>query len=212
MSPNDEIIFSGENYRALMTEHKSLSTFAAVTDWATRARIELETVVSVIRQLEAELSGRKQILEDTQNARAEKSMIGRMLSSDKAVKEARRRVARDEQVIRSLRAIATELQGRIDLSPNSREEQEALLKELRLRKKNLQLQKKEVTITTKSIPEEARQQSAVSGRGKWASLARLDIRYPRGVRLLPDENKRQAMERQLLQVERDILWLERLTE
>ena len=132
MSPDDEreVIHSDETYRALMTELKSLSTFAAVTDWAVRARTELETVVSVIRQLEAELSARKQTLEDAQHARAEKSMIGQMLSSDRAGKGVRRGVAQYEQVIRSLRAIATELQDRIDMSADTPEEQKALLKEL----------------------------------------------------------------------------------
>jgi len=214
MSPGDEaeIIYTGENYRALMTELKSLSSFAAIADWVARARAELATVISVIRQLEAELARQKQILEDAQKARAQKSMIRRMFGGDKAEKVARRQVEQCKQGIRHNRAIATELQGRIDTSPSSPEEQNALLKELRLRRRELLLQKEEATTTMKSIPEEARRQSAVSGRGRWASLARLDIRYPREVRLLPDENKRQAIERQLLQIERDIRWVEKLTE
>ena len=51
MSSNTEpaINYNDNNYRSLMTELKSLSTFAAIADWDARARIEVERILSVIQ-------------------------------------------------------------------------------------------------------------------------------------------------------------------
>jgi hypothetical protein len=219
-SNNDQTItYTDKNYRALMAELKSLSTFTATADWDARARAELKSIVAAIRQLEADVVRQRQVIEETQKAHAEKSLIGRMFSGNKAEKEASQELELLQKHISTLELLAAELQDTIDMSPNSPEEQKALIKELRLRKKELQVRKKEITTAMKSIREDARQKTIHAGLGslgiydaKLASLERRVIRYRREAALHPNENEKAAIERQLLQVERDILGVERFKE
>lgn len=107
----------------------------------------------------------------------------------------------------------------VDFTPNSKEEQAVLLKELRIRKKELQIQKREVAASMKAIRTEARQHSARAGTilgitysAKVASSQRRSIRYTKEATLRPQEDEKAAVERQLLQVDRGIVGVERFSQ
>jgi hypothetical protein len=115
--------------------------------------------------------------------------------------------------------MASQMQEAIDFTPNSVEEQKALLRELRQRKKELQLEKRQVAASMKAIREGARQRSAQAGRGffgmynpKQAASERRSIRYRKEAALRPHEDAKAAIERQIIQIDRDILWVGRYTE
>jgi len=103
---------------------------------------------------------------------------------------------------------------KIDFTPNSLKEQKVLLKELRAQKKELQLQKREITATIKAIRREARTQSVHAGQilfsynSKSAAIQRRQIRYKKEAKLRPHEDAMTAIERQLLQIDKDIFWVE----
>ena len=146
-------------------------------------------------------------------------MIERMFSGNRTEREASQQIELCQKYTGVLETISSEMQDAIDISPTSPEEQKALLKELRLRKKELQAQKRETTTNMRLIREEARRQSVHAGRGflgiydsKLASNQRRQIRYQREAALRPNEDQKAAIERQLIQVERDILWVEKLKE
>jgi hypothetical protein len=113
--------------------------------------------------------------------------------------------------------MAEKLQEAIDFTPNSPTEQKLLLKELRQRKKELQLQKREVAASAKQIREEARLKSVHAGRflgiynSKLASIERRSIRYRREALVAPNEDVKVSIDRQILQIDKDILWVERFT-
>jgi hypothetical protein len=113
--------------------------------------------------------------------------------------------------------MAEKLQEAIDFTPNSPTEQKLLLKELRQRKKELQLQKREIAVSAKQIREEARLKSVHAGRflgiynSKLASIERRSIRYRREALVAPSEDVKASIDRQILQIDKDILWAERFT-
>lgn len=115
-----------------------------------------------------------------------------------------------------LKKRAPELQELVDFTPNSPEEQKTLLAELRLQKKELQLKKRELAAAMKAIRVDARQKSSEAGvvfgvfyDRSTAAHQRRHIRYRKEAALKPHEGEKEAVERQLLQIDRDIMWVER---
>ena len=155
-------------------------------------------------------------LEQAKQAHAEKPFLSRMFSGRKTEKETSQFVEQCQGHKATLEAMASQMQEAIDFSPNSPEEQKALLKELRQRKKELRLEKREVLADMKAIRDEAPRRSAKAGKGflgtydpKLAAQERRRIRYEKKAALRPYEGTKAAIERQITQIDRDILWAER---
>jgi hypothetical protein len=210
------VLYDDKNFQALMTEYQTLTTFEAAIAWDQRARDEVETIVNAVRKLEEEISERSTALELAKKEQAQKSFLKRTFGSRKDEEEAEKLIEKYSQFQTTLEALAARLQEAIDFTPNSPEEQKMLLQELRLRKKELQVQKRATMDSMKAIREEARVKSIHAGKGflglydsKLATSQRRSIRYAREAALGPQENEKQAVERQLLRVEKDILWAQR---
>lgn len=213
------IRYNDNNYHMLMAEFKTLSTFAHIAAWDEQAKAEVEKTISTIQALDTEIVQQTEALEQAKRAHTEKSFLNRMFSGRKEEKDVAQHVEQCQKLKASLETLASEMQEAIDFSPNSPEEQKALLKELRQRKKELQVQKREVAASMKAIRGEAQQQSVHAGKGflgtynsKLATYQRRQIRYAKQAALGPEEDEKAAVERQILQVERDILWAERFKE
>lgn len=117
----------------------------------------------------------------------------------------------------TLRKMIEKMQEAIDFTPDNPEAQKELLAELRQRKKELQIQKREVLDGMRAIRVEARQQSTKAGAilggllydSAYAARQRRGIRYAKETALRPHEDLRAAIERQIMQAERDILWVKK---
>jgi hypothetical protein len=199
-----------------MSEFKTLATFSAIESWDSQAQLEIERILGVVRDLDTEISRQTQVLAKIMQSKSEQSFVGRLFSSGKEEKEALRLVEKYNQYKATLGKMALELQESIDFTPNSPEEQKVLLKELRQRKKELQVQKREIAAAMKAVRTDARQQSAEAGRvfgvfydSKVAASQRRSIRYAKEATLGPHEDAKAAVERQLVQIDRDILWVEK---
>jgi len=210
------ISYNDSDYKALMADFKTLSTFAQVTAWDERAGLEVDRIANVIRELTAEGNRQREAIRQIQQDRAAKPLLARAFSGNKEEKAAAKTVEQIERHMAALETLATELQQSIDFSPNSPDEQKALIKELRQRKKELQLKKREVVSNMQALRSEARQQSTIAGNtwlglynSKLAARERRQIRYNKETALRPQESAKAAIERQILQVERDILWAEK---
>lgn len=214
-TPGQVVTYNDDHYHALMTELKTISTYDGVTDWDQRATSEVGRIVDLIQGISEQVNRLTQELEQEQRAHGEKSFFGKLSSGRKGEKEIKAQIERHQNYLTKLDGMAAEMQEAIDISPNSAEEQKELVKELRLRKKELQLERREVAANMKAVREEARQKSAVAGKflgsydAKSAAYQRRQIRYKREGALRPQEDARAAVERQLIEVERDILWAER---
>ena len=213
---SQKVNYDDGNFRELMAQFRTLSTFAAIESWDRQAQTEVERILSVIRGLEIEIAQQAQTIEQLRQSKSEKSLVGRLLSSRKEEKEITQHIEKYHEYKTTLGKIASQLQESIDFTPNSPEEQKVLLKELRQRKKELQVEKREIVATMKAVRTDARQQSAQAGRvfgvfydSKMAASERRSIRYSKESALRPHEDAKAAIERQLVQVKRDILWAEK---
>ncbi|MDP2275484.1 MAG: hypothetical protein Q8K32_32350 [Archangium sp.] len=105
----------------------------------------------------------------------------------------------------------------IEFTPNTVAEQKALLKQMRLEKKELQADKKERAADMKAIRQGHREAAADAGQflggiiydRKLAASTRRALRTSREAQLGPHEGAQAATDRQIRTVERRILWLER---
>jgi chromosome segregation ATPase len=109
-----------------------------------------------------------------------------------------------------------ELGERIDLTPNNKSEQRALLKELRATKKDLGAQKREAKASMADIRRDAREQASAAAPAvsstwsrKMAAAERRAIRDAKDRALQPHEDEVSALERQIAAVERRIAWVQR---
>jgi hypothetical protein len=202
-------------FDSIMAEYKSLATYASVVPWDQRALVEVNRIVGVIKGLDDEILKKTKAHQQATRERMQKSFLARLLASRKKENDFADGISQCNQLRVSLIELAIRLQDAVGIAPRSPDEQKALLKELRLRKKELQLQKREITTTMKSIREEARVKSVhanVEFLGVYDSLCsaseRRRIRYARESALEPYEGTNESLERQILQVDKDILWVE----
>ena len=214
-----KVSYDDRNFGKLMSDFKTLATFSAIASWDSQTQLEIERILGVIRDLDNEISRQTQALEKFRQSKSEKSFMGRLFTSDKEEKESLQLVEKYNQYKATLGKMASQLQESIDFTPNTPEEQKTLLKELRQRKKELQVEKREVAAAMKAVRTGARQQSAQAGRvfgvfydSKLAASERRSIRYSKESTLRPHEDAKTAIERQLVQIDRDILWAEKFKE
>lgn len=211
------IEYDDENYRTLLMKYKSLSTYEEVANWDELARKEVDRIIEVLQKIDSELTQKYELLEQAKNEYSQKSFLQRLVASHKSEAEIATTIARYRSYQVSLEEISAKLQEMIDFTPNTPDEKKDLLKELRLRKKEIQTEKRELAANMKAIRNEARVQSVHAGSvftsyiylPKIATFQRRQIRYAREAELRPNEDAKSAIERQLIQIEKNILWVER---
>lgn len=213
------IQYDDANFHSLLKQLPALSRFTEVMEWDAKARSETERIVEVVEKLDAECEQQFNALVQIKSEHSRKSFLGKMFASGKQERHLAQIIERCRNHKVTLEEMVTRMLEAIDFTPNSAEDQTALLKELRLRKKELQVQKREVSASMKAIRTDARQQSAQAGTmlgitysTKVASSQRRSIRYTKESALRPHEDIKAAIERQLIQVDRDMLWVERFKE
>lgn len=199
-TPEGQLFAQGESliseipFDYLMNKFRNLSTFSEVVEWDKEAEVVIAEIVDKIKLLDTVVLQYSNVNNSTQTKFKQKY----------------------QEILENM---ALKLQESIDFTPNNSDEQKALIKELSFTKKDLQLQKKEVTATMKNVNERARSRSVRAGNNnflgvynsKMAASERRNIRYQRDAQLRPNEVIKAAIERQILQIEKDILWVKRFT-
>ena len=202
--------------KQLLNSISSLSTFNQVKEWDEKATTHISKIVETVAGIETETDRVKQELQHAQQEHEEKAFLSRLFSG-RPERKFNAVIAKHENQKNSLESLAEELQAKIDFTPNSPEEQTILIKELRQRKKEINANKREIAATMKEIRTKARQESAeasysfsalVAGT-KYTASQRRAIRYEKEAKLAPHEDEKAAFERQLVEVDRFIIWAER---
>jgi hypothetical protein len=198
LTAESELFAQGESllrkvpFDYLMNKFRNLSTFAEVAEWDKEAEVAIAEIVETIKLLDTVVLQHSNVNTLTQTKFKQKY----------------------QEILENM---AVKLQESIDFTPNNSDEQKALIKELSFAKKELQLQKKDVTSTMKTVNERSRSKSVRAGNflgiynSKIAASERRNIRYQRDAQLRPNEAKKAAIERQILQIEKDILSVKRFT-
>jgi hypothetical protein len=200
-----------------MREFERLTTYAAVNEWDPRAKAEVKMILEVIRSLDVAISIESAALAQAKLEFEQRSFWKQVFGNhDSENLIASRLSGLRQRKIRLLQMIA-ELQNAIDFTPNTPQEKELLVKELHHRRKELQAQKREATAVMTAIRQEARVKSVHAGETLFgfydSSLAadqRRGIRYSKEAALKPHEDEKAAIERQLIRIEKDLLWIEQI--
>jgi hypothetical protein len=212
---HDQIV----HVQRLCAHYDGLRTFDDVAQWDAAA---LDAAMNLQRLADQTLLHHQGLVtqaDDLARARAATPFFKRLFSSRNPELALRGQADQASAVLRQVGAMINDLLERIDYTPNDEKERKALLKELKAEKKELQLQKKEIAAQKREINQAAREASAKAGLhqgwifttydSKQAASERRAIRRQKIAMLAPHENAKTLIERQILDIERRIVWVER---
>lgn len=215
-SPSNITQYDSSSWQGLIDRSKQITTFAEVREWDARAAQEIDRIVGECSRIESEVEKHDGQLARLRDERAQLPFLKRVVASRKPEKDLEQKTAELRKSLDQLGQMGTQLQETIDFTPNSKEEQKALIAELRHRKKELQIQKREAAASVRVVNAVARQESANAdnvfnrfiGR-QYIAAQRRDIRYRRAAVLRNHEDWKLAVDRQINQLDRDISWAQR---
>lgn len=201
----------------LSVQFEGLRTF---NDVAQSDAAALDTALNLQKQAEhtrLHQQGLRAQADDFARAHATRPFFKRMLSSRAPERMLRAQAEQLSATVQQLGEMINDLLERIDYTPDDEKERKALLKELRAEKKELQVQKREIAAQKREINHAARSASAGAGRqffgliydSTMAAAERRAIRRQKIAELAPYENAKMAVERQILDLDRRIAWVER---
>lgn len=201
--------YDTDNARRIASEIKGLRTFDDIGEWDKQASDEIERIRSAIETIERKVRQVALNLEQAKKTNDAKSFLVRLFSSRNDEKSLRAEQTRLLGEKSQLEELGDRMQAAIDFTPDSPEDLKELLKEIRVRKKELQADKKAVSAQMSQIRVEARQQTADSVPGKYGKWDRRRIRLAKEEALKPQESQKAALERQIIRLDQVVAWLER---
>jgi phage-related minor tail protein len=195
--------------RKLAVQIRAIDSFDGIAQWDREAAEELERMRSALASLGQKVHDTSQALEQAQRNHKAKSFFARLFadrSEEKRLSAEQARLTLERQQFEQL---VDGLEGAVDFTPNSPEDLKDLLREIRLKKKELQAEKKAVSTQVTQIRAEARQQTAYTSPGKYGTSDRRQIRLSKESALQPHETQKAALDRQIVRLDRAAAWLER---
>jgi hypothetical protein len=201
--------YNTANANSLAKEITNLHSFDEAADWSKKAISEVETMHNVLRTIEGKQQTVAQALLRENQEHEAKSFLARSLDGRK---EQRRWLAEQSRLkteTAKIDNLIKQFESAIDFIPKSPNDQKELIKECKQKKKELQTEKKAVNVQMTSIRVDARQQRATALSGKIGSSQRRSIRLNEENALRPQENQKAAIDRQIVNLDQIIIWLER---
>ncbi|HNM35652.1 MAG: hypothetical protein U0V18_07515 [Anaerolineales bacterium] len=203
-----------EGLQELLTGMLSLSTFAEAKEWSERAIYEIGQLNQNAREIDEEVFRHTQALEKLQYERSKK-VLGGLLGVGKEEKELAQQIEELKTSKNGLSKAIQQLQEMMDFTPRSLDEKHALLTELKMRKRRLQEEKREITQVVRGPrlkqPHESLSEPLFNGPSR-ERRERRKVRYDREARLKEGETSLAALTRQIEQAERDLQWVEKFEE
>jgi hypothetical protein len=202
-------------YKELLSSFDNLETFSDTIQWDSDASSLIELFKDSVSDFLEYQKTMQQELEIIKAERESKSFFARNFSSKKVEKEHTDSILDMADVVKKTEIVIEKLQDLIDRTPNSKADQKEMLNELKTIKKNLTLEKREINESIRQVNVEARKSiskvTGISGGifGTVARAHRVNVRYQKEAALRPNEDAKAGINRQLLQVEKDILWVSR---
>ncbi|MBC7876627.1 MAG: hypothetical protein H7Y59_05590 [Anaerolineales bacterium] len=210
-------LYDDKNFSALMFEHKGLFYFEDVAKWGIRAQEEVDRIIKVIEGLEADILHQGKELERENTVHAQKPFFSRIFTKNENGRAIGQLIQKLRDNKKNLSEMVSHLEEAIAFSPNSLEEQVNLAQELHHRKIELQAKQIEVAVTKeiragahqKGVHTVVNENSFGAYDAKRVPAQRRQIRYTKEALLQPRENVKAMIERQLAQLDRDILLAEK---
>jgi chromosome segregation ATPase len=195
--------------RQLAINIKELRNFDDIVQWDQQAIAEIDSLRNCLKTIEDKQQSTILALEKAKRDHQDKPFLTRLFSSRQ---EEKRLIAEQSRLANEklqLEQLIDQFEAAIDFTPNSPEDLKELIKECKLRKKELQVEKKAISTQMTSIRVEARQRTARVISGKYGTWDRRQIRLNKEAALQPHENEKAAIDRQIVKLDRIIAWLER---
>jgi hypothetical protein len=203
----------------LCAQFDGLRTFDDVAQWDAAALDAALNLQRLAEQTRLHHQGLVVQADELARTRAATPFFKRLFASRSPELALRGQADQLAATLQQLGVMINDLLERIDYTPNDEKERKALIKELKAEKKELQHQKKEIAAQKRAINQAAREASANAGITQgWifttydstqAASERRAIRRQKIAMLAPHENAKTAIERQIIDLERRIMWVER---
>ncbi len=207
----------GALFAQFSASFETLATFRGAGDWKCQVADILKKLPGALQSLDRQIAAKAQELSEAKRQFQEQSFLKRAFGSHQSEAAIAQQINNLQCERNHLIGSGQELQQKSDLLPDSRPIRDILIKEIRSRIKELKIEKKQAAMSMTEIRRDAR--VASDGAGKdWLGLydSSLAARERRGIRhakenaLQPYENAKENLERQILFLEKRIIWLERL--
>jgi len=202
----------GEDLLDLYRHYDSLTSFQEVSAWVEKAEKILQEAEDIHRKMSQYLTSIRENIAKNESDRKNKSFFKRYFGNRKDEQELDKKCKELISNIEYIDKIKSEVRGKIDGMPKSRNEQVEMLKRLNLKKKELNIKKREVNEGIRQVNASARQARAgwtgVRGGGFIGTAARIsrsNITQSKENALRPLEAKRTGLEEKLASLEREEL-------
>jgi hypothetical protein len=202
-----------DRYKELISTFDHLETFADANQWDADASALIEIFRDANGDFLTFKKSENQSLEELTAERNAKPFFPRLFASKSAEDSHKEKIKEMDTVVSKVETLIDNLDGLIDRTPNSKAEQKEMLSELKSLKKELTLEKREINEAIRQINAEARKSIASVTRlrgglvGNYARYQRIGARYQKEASLKPNEDSKAVINGQLIQVEKDILWV-----
>lgn len=200
---HNQALETASSMQSFLHKMNDLASFEEVNVWDIQAELRVSDADRLIYKFKQKLS--------ESEARI-KEAVGEELNNLQLLN------AKINNTLERLYKTKESFQLAIDFTPNDLAEAKDLIKELKLVKKELSLEKKEIALDMKSLNVEARQIGSKIGDHYFTSnvtrqmdrAKRIRLRMEKESMLAPHENRKMLIERQILQIDKNILWIEKL--
>jgi len=197
------------NASLLVTELKKLHNLAGVAEWNKKATAEVQALHSILRPIEEKQAKVTQMLHQDQQEHAAKPFFAKLIDLRKEQKHWLAEQARLGREKAHIEALIERFESAIAFMPESADDLQALIKESKQQKEELLTERKSVNRQISSIRVEARQQTANTNYGNTGKGDRRRIRMNKESALRPQESQKEAIERQVRELDQTIDWLEK---
>jgi len=205
-------------YDELAGRYKGLNTYEDAANWKSDAAALVTLFEQYQSDLEAYVEQEQNALRLAKDAREALTALKRLTASTAQEKLLAENIEKAEGGIASIDRVITDLLERGSQCPSSKAEQKKILDELRLYKKELGLEKRQVNESMRQIRTQARQStvawSGAYNKGFLGNLKRTKralIRLEKERNLAPNENAKAVIEKLLIDTERKIIWASHFT-
>ena len=201
--------YNATNANSLATEIKNLRNLDEIAEWDKKATAEIEIMRSSLRAIEGKQQNITQSLALEKQEHEAKPFLSKLFDGRKEQKRLLAEQTRLASESTKIENLIDQFETAIDFTPDSPDDLKELIKECKQRKKELQTEKKAVSAQMTSIRVEARQRNANTISGKYGKWDRRSIQLNKESALKPHESEKASIERQIIQLDRIIVWLER---
>jgi hypothetical protein len=194
----------------LLTEIEDIHSYERVESFLPQVKSELEHLQSLVRALDVEVLQANQALKIFKSENRS-GVLGKLFKN-KEETQLQDKLDEVRSQREDLHATLCRLQDIVDYTPHSPLERDCIIRELRLRKKGLQEQRREITQVAYG-PRLRRTESVALPAGvDPVAFERRRARYARESERLPGEDAESALHRQRTQVESALQWVEAFPE